>query len=73
LKRKSPSLHRELMFTRSLYQTADMTEQEALLDADRLRSELGELFGTINAANLRRAHALPESGRVRGKIVLEGF
>ena len=28
---------------------------------------------SINAANLRRAHALLESGTARGKIVLEGF
>jgi hypothetical protein len=34
---------------------------------------MGENFGPINAANLRRAHALIESGRARGKIVLEGF
>ena len=27
----------------------------------------------INAANLKRAHALIESGRAKGKIVLEGF
>jgi zinc-binding alcohol dehydrogenase family protein len=80
LKRKSLSLHWELMFTRSLYQTADMAEQGTLLDAvadlvdaGRLRSTLGEHFGAINAANLRRAHALLESGRARGKIVLEGF
>jgi NADPH2:quinone reductase len=30
-------------------------------------------FGTINAANLKRAHALLETGKARGKIVLEGF
>jgi len=34
---------------------------------------MADHFGTINAANLRRAHALIESGRARGKIVLEGF
>lgn len=80
LKRKSLSLHWELMFTRSLYQTDDMAEQGRLLDevadmidAGRLRSTLGEHFGVINAANLRRAHALLESGRARGKIVLQGF
>lgn len=80
LKRKSLSLHWELMFTRSLYQTDDMAEQGALLDrvaamvdAGRLRTTVGEHFGSINAANLRRAHALLESGRARGKIVLEGF
>lgn len=80
LKRKSVSLHWEQMFTRSLFGTPDMvaqhrllTEVAALVDAGRLRSTLGEHFGAINAANLRRAHALLESGRARGKVVLEGF
>lgn len=80
LKRKSLSLHWELMFTRSLYQTEDMIEQHRLLervsdlvDAGVLKTTLGEHFGTINAANLRRAHALLESGKAKGKIVLEGF
>ncbi|WP_372865801.1 zinc-binding alcohol dehydrogenase family protein [Pseudomonas sp.] len=80
LKRKSLSLHWELMFTRSLFETADMIEQHRLLervaeliDADVLKTTLGEHFGTINAANLRRAHALLESGQARGKVVLEGF
>ena len=80
LKRKSLSLHWELMFTRSLFETADMIEQNRLLDrvaelvdAGTLRTTLGEHFGSINAANLRRAHALLESGTAKGKIVLEGF
>ncbi|MDP9942072.1 zinc-binding alcohol dehydrogenase family protein [Ectopseudomonas alcaliphila] len=80
LKRKSLSLHWELMFTRALYQTADMIEQHRLLervsdlvDAGVIKTTLGEHFGTINAANLRRAHALLESGKAKGKIVLEGF
>jgi zinc-binding alcohol dehydrogenase family protein len=80
LKRKSLSLHWELMFTRSLYQTDDMIEQHRLLqrvsglvDSGMIRTTLGEHFGTINAANLRRAHALLESGKAKGKIVLEGF
>ncbi|MCB1925889.1 MAG: zinc-binding alcohol dehydrogenase family protein, partial [Gammaproteobacteria bacterium] len=80
LKRKSLSLHWELMFTRSLFQTDDMVAQHALLDdvaqlVDNgvIRTTLADHFGTINAANLRRAHALIESGRARGKIVLEGF
>jgi zinc-binding alcohol dehydrogenase family protein len=80
LKRKSVSLHWELMFTRSLFDTPDMIEQHhlltdvaALVDAGRLRSTLGDHFGRINAENLRRAHALLESGQARGKIVLEGF
>jgi hypothetical protein len=32
-----------------------------------------ENVGTINAANLRRAHELLESGKTIGKVVLEGF
>ncbi|HKX40502.1 MAG TPA: zinc-binding alcohol dehydrogenase family protein [Burkholderiaceae bacterium] len=80
LKPKSLSLHWESMFTRSRFQTPDMAAQGALLDRiatlvdeGRLRSTLGENFGRINAANLRRAHALIESGAAQGKVVLEGF
>ncbi|MBW7984826.1 zinc-binding alcohol dehydrogenase family protein [Enterobacillus tribolii] len=80
LKRKAISLHWELMFTRSMFQTEDMQRQHdiltkvsELLDDGTLRSTLGEHFGKINAQNLRKAHALIESGKARGKIVLEGF
>ncbi len=80
LKRKSLSLHWEFMYTRSLFETPDMLEQHKLLnrvaeliDAGTLKTTLGEHFGQINAANLRRAHALLESGAAKGKIVLEGF
>ena len=80
LKRKSISLHWEFMYTRSMFQTPDMIEQHRLLtrvaqliDSGVLRSTLAEHFGAINAANLRRAHALLESGKARGKIVLAGF
>ncbi|NSL55895.1 zinc-binding alcohol dehydrogenase family protein [Uliginosibacterium aquaticum] len=80
LKRKSVSLHWELMFTRALFNTPDMIAQHqildrlaALVDAGQIRSTLGEHFGPINAANLKRAHALLESGKARGKIVLEGW
>ncbi|HWV41746.1 zinc-binding alcohol dehydrogenase family protein [Pseudorhodoplanes sp.] len=80
LKRKSVSTHWELMFTRSLFDTADIAEQGRLLrevsrlvDEGTIRTTLAENFGPINAANLRRAHALIESGQARGKIVLEGF
>lgn len=80
LKRKSLSLHWEFMYTRSLYQTPDMIAQHQLLnrvaeliDSGVLKTTLGEHYGTINAANLRRAHAFIESGKAKGKIVLEGF
>lgn len=80
LKRKSVSLHWELMFTRSIFQTGDMQAQQdilsrmaGLVDAGTVASTASEHFGAINAANLKRAHALLESGRSRGKIVLAGF
>jgi len=80
LKRKSISLHWEFMFTRSLFETADMAGQGRLLDelaglvdAGLVRTTVAEHFGQINSDNLKRAHALLESGRSRGKVVLEGF
>lgn len=80
LKRKSLSLHWELMFTRALFETPDMIEQHRLLteiarlvDDGTLRTTVADHYGRIDALNLKRAHALIESGRSRGKIVLEGF
>ncbi|MFG6487812.1 zinc-binding alcohol dehydrogenase family protein [Roseateles sp. BYS78W] len=79
LKRKALSLHWEMMFARPMFGTADIVEQgrllarvAALVDEGRLRSTVSERLGPINAANLRRAHALVESGRMRGKVVLAG-
>lgn len=79
-KRKSLSVHWELMFTRPLFATPDLVQQHrilsevaALVDAGVLRTTLNEDFGAINAANLRRAHAQVESGRSIGKLVLSGF
>lgn len=80
LKRKSLSLHWELMFTRPLYGTADIEEQHRLLnrvsamvEEGKIRTTMSAHFGAITAANLLKAHALIESGSARGKIVLEGF
>jgi zinc-binding alcohol dehydrogenase family protein len=80
LKMKSISLHWELMFTRSLFETPDMEEQGRLLsevaelvDAGRIRSTVKQNLGRINAENLRCAHALIESGKAQGKVVLAGF
>jgi zinc-binding alcohol dehydrogenase family protein len=80
LKRKSISLHWEFMYTRSMFQADDMIEQHRILervaqlvDDGVLKTTVAERFGTINAANLRRAHQLLESGKARGKIVLSGF
>jgi zinc-binding alcohol dehydrogenase family protein len=80
LKRKSISLHWELMFTRSMYETADMVRQReildrvaSLVDLGMLKTTVGEHLGRIDAANLRRAHAIVESNKARGKLVLAGF
>ena len=79
-KTKSISIHWEAMFTRPLFHTADMTRQHeilnevaALADAGLLRATATRNLGKIDAQNLRRAHALIETGRTVGKIVLAGF
>lgn len=80
LKRKSLSLHWEFMFTRPLMGTADLQCQQdilrnvaALADAGKLATTRTRSFGLINAANLRQAHALIESGQSIGKLTLSGF
>lgn len=79
-KRKCGSVHWEAMFTRSMFTTDDMIlqhdlldEVSALADAGTLETTLTQNLRGINAANLRHAHALIESGRTIGKVVLEGF
>ena len=59
--------------TRTTLQVLFAERVQTLTDMSDLRTTLGEHFGTINASNLRRAHALLESGKAKGKIVLEGF
>ncbi|MCB4820172.1 zinc-binding alcohol dehydrogenase family protein [Roseicella aerolata] len=80
LRPKSAGLVFEGMFTRALHQTPDMAEQHRLLaevagliDAGRVRHTVTQHLGRIDVANLKRAHALVESGTMRGKAVLEGF
>lgn len=79
-KPKALSVHWEFMFTRSMFQTEDMTAQRDLLnrvaqmiDAGRLQSTVTEHGGVINVENLRAAHLRQESGRVIGKQVLGGW
>ncbi len=79
-KAKAVSTHIEFMFTRSMFQTEDMIEQHnilnevsSLIDNGTIKTTLGENFGIINAENLRKAHAFLETGKAKGKIVLEGF
>ncbi|MFE8583502.1 zinc-binding alcohol dehydrogenase family protein [Sphingomonas sp. NCPPB 2930] len=79
-KRKAVSVHWELMFTRSLFDTPDVGEQGRLLDAvaelvdeGRIRTTATDTLSPINAANLMEAHRRIESATTRGKIVLEGW
>ncbi|CAJ0999187.1 Zinc-type alcohol dehydrogenase-like protein [Sodalis praecaptivus] len=76
-KSKSLSVHWELVFTRSLYQTPSQARQHALLsrvaelvDRGVLRTTLTRRFDGITLDNLRQAHTLLEQGATRGKIVL---
>ncbi|MGC5703427.1 zinc-binding alcohol dehydrogenase family protein [Pseudomonas sp. NFXW11] len=77
LKSKSVSLHWEMVFTRALFHTADMLEQQRtlqrvaqLLDQGVIRCTLNEIFSPLNADSLRRAHARVEQGGVLGKVVV---
>jgi zinc-binding alcohol dehydrogenase family protein len=79
-KLKSISVHWEMMYTRSMYKTPDMIRQHEILkevaklvDSGQIKTTVAECMGVINVANLRKAHALLESGLARGKIVLSGF
>lgn len=80
LRPKSGGLVFEGMFTRALHRTPDIQEQHrllaevaALVEAGRVQHSMTQHLGRIDAANLKRGHALVESGRMRGKAVLEGF
>jgi zinc-binding alcohol dehydrogenase family protein len=77
LKSKAATFSWEFMFTRSMYQTPDMIEQQKLLNAiaelinkDQLVTTVNEVMKPINAQNLRKAHAMIEQGSAIGKIVL---
>jgi NADPH:quinone reductase-like Zn-dependent oxidoreductase len=80
LKSKSISFHWEFMYTRSLHRTPDQAEQHRILtriarlvDAGILTTTATRDLGTINAARLREAHRILESGTAIGKITLTGF
>jgi len=80
LKHKSLSFHWEFMFGRSRPQSPKMSEQGRLLnkvaelvDTGKIRSTAVAHLGPITATNLKQAHALVESGKAIGKVVLSGF
>lgn len=79
-KLKSISIHFELMFTRSMFETPDMSSQHDILmtvsrmmDEGKLVSTMNTKLSPISAENLIRAHKQSESGTSIGKIVLADF
>ncbi len=77
LKAKSIAWHWELMFTRAMFQTPDMIEQQRLLartaelvDQGTLRTTVTKTITNFSAAGLAEAHRDVESGRMTGKVVL---
>lgn len=78
LKNKSATFVWEFMFTRPMFQTADMIQQHHLLnelsrlvDQGVIRTTIKEKLAPLDAATLRKAHALVETGRTIGKVVVE--
>ncbi|WP_152083374.1 zinc-binding alcohol dehydrogenase family protein [Enterobacter oligotrophicus] len=78
LKSKSAALHWEFMFTRSMYQTADMTRQgEILNEVAKLvengvvESSLSETLYGLSVENITEAHRKVLEGHMRGKVVVE--
>nr|WP_285671981.1 zinc-binding alcohol dehydrogenase family protein [Limibaculum sp. NKW23] len=77
IKPKALSFHIEFMFARSMFRTADMDAQHALLDrvaalvdAGRIVTTANETLGPLTVESLRAAHRKQESGRAIGKTVL---
>lgn len=78
LKPKSLSVTAESMFTRTQFHTSDIAEQGRILarvadlvDSGKVRSTMTKQLKGINAATLREATALVESGHMIGKVVVE--
>lgn len=77
LKLKSASLHWEFMFTRSMYQTADIGEQghilqqvAELVDAGKVATTLTETLSGLTVASIQAAHDKVLSGHMQGKVVV---
>ncbi|MDQ0207270.1 zinc-binding alcohol dehydrogenase family protein [Alkalicoccobacillus murimartini] len=80
LKSKSATFVWEFMFTRAMYETPDMIQQQKLLDQvsqlieeGHIQTTLTETLSPIEAKTIKEAHAKVESGKMIGKIVVEGF
>lgn len=79
-KQKALSIHWEFMFTRPMFNMADIAVQGELLnrvsemlDSGILHSTMSKRLGALNAATLIEAHKEQETGRVIGKNVMAGL
>lgn len=77
LKAKSIAWHWELMFTRPMFETPDMIEQQRLLaatadlvDNGTLRTTVTKTIEDFSAAGLREANRDVKAGRMTGKVVV---
>lgn len=80
MKQKALSLSWEFMFTRPMYLTDDIEEQQLLLnrvsemiDDGTLISTVSNHLGHMSVETMTAAHIQQESGKVIGKHVLDGF
>ncbi|WP_221924823.1 zinc-binding alcohol dehydrogenase family protein [Enterobacter hormaechei] len=78
LKSKSAALHWEFMYTRSMYQTADMARQGEILnevaklvDNGVVESSLSETLHGLSVESITEAHRRVLEGHMRGKVVVE--
>ncbi|WP_436877021.1 zinc-binding alcohol dehydrogenase family protein [Siccibacter turicensis] len=77
LKLKSAALHWEFMYTRSMYQTADMARQGEILNAVAklvdegvVESSLSETLHGLSVETLQQAHDKVLEGHMRGKVAI---
>lgn len=77
LKIKSVSFSWEFMFTRSMFETADMIRQHEILetiatmmDQDTLQSTLTTTLDGLTAENFKRAHQMQKTAQTIGKTVI---
>ncbi|EUJ46477.1 zinc-binding alcohol dehydrogenase family protein [Paenilisteria rocourtiae] len=80
IKDKSVTVSYEFMFTRSKYNTDDkvrqhdiLTKATQLFEKGFLKTTLNHVLTPINAATIKEAHRMLESGKSIGKLVVKGF
>lgn len=79
-KRKSAVIAWEFMFTRPMFETADIARQgwilaevAGMVDRGEIRSTLAECLGAVSPGRLIEGHRRILTGRTMGKLVLDGW